>query len=130
MKFSGTILYVPDVRASLAFYERAFGLATAFVSEDASFGCVKTEGTLLGFATLAMSRKNWSGGVRPTELHGLPPAFEVGIETMDVQAAYDRAVKAGASSLHPPETKPWGQVVAFVRDADGHVVEIATPWSS
>jgi catechol 2,3-dioxygenase-like lactoylglutathione lyase family enzyme len=26
-----------------------------------------------------------------------------------------------------PTTKPWGQVVAFVRDKDGIVVELCTP---
>ncbi len=26
-----------------------------------------------------------------------------------------------------PNTKPWGQVVAYVRDLDGFLIEICTP---
>lgn len=129
MQFSGAILYVADVRKSLAFYERAFGLATAFVSDDASFGALHTGGALLGFATVDQSRRNWPAGVRPTDVNAQPPAFEVGFATEDVAGAYARAMGAGATSLAAPEKTPWGQTTAFVRDSDGHVVEISTPWA-
>ena len=39
----------------------------------------------------------------------------------------DRALKAGAASVTPPETKPWGQTVAYVRDNNGFLVELCTP---
>lgn len=129
MKFSGAILYVPDVRRTLAFYERAFGLKTRFLSPDASFGDVHTGSLLLGFASLEQSRKNWRGGVRATDPAAAPPAFEIGIETEDVAGVVKRAADAGATVLAPPETKPWGQTVAFLKDPDGHVVEVATPWA-
>jgi hypothetical protein len=31
--------------------------------------------------------------------------------------------------VSPPEKKPWGQTVSYVRDDDGVLVEICTPWS-
>ena len=34
---------------------------------------------------------------------------------------------AGATPVKPPERRPWGQVVGFVRDPDGFLVEICTP---
>lgn len=128
MKFAGTVLYVPDVKATLGFYERAFGLKTAFLSENASFGALDTAPVFLGFASLEMANSNWKGGVQRTRPEGTPSAFEVWLATEDVQDAYDLAIKAGCSPLAAPEKKPWGQIVAFVRDADGHVVELSTPW--
>jgi uncharacterized glyoxalase superfamily protein PhnB len=54
-------------------------------------------------------------------------AVEVALVTPDVQAAYERAVKAGALPARPPKQKPWGQTVAYVRDRDGVLVELCTP---
>jgi uncharacterized glyoxalase superfamily protein PhnB len=47
--------------------------------------------------------------------------------TSDVPALFARAVKAGATVLSEPATKPWGQTVAYVRDKDDHLVELCTP---
>jgi lactoylglutathione lyase len=59
---------------------------------------------------------------------GRPPlSFEVALTTADVPALYARAVKAGAMPVSEPATKPWGQTVAYVRDKDGHLVELCTP---
>jgi uncharacterized glyoxalase superfamily protein PhnB len=38
-------------------------------------------------------------------------------------------VEGGAEPVTPPQTKPWGQDVAYVRDPDGNLVEIASPVS-
>ena len=38
-----------------------------------------------------------------------------------------RAVKAGATAVSEPAAKPWGQTVAYLRDKDGHLVELCTP---
>ncbi|HEV7516808.1 MAG TPA: lyase, partial [Thermoanaerobaculia bacterium] len=40
---------------------------------------------------------------------------------------YARAVEAGAAPVSQPATKPWGQDVAYVRDLDGVLIEIASP---
>ena len=129
MKFGGCILYVPDVRKTLRFYEEAFGLKQRFLSDDASFGDVDTGGAMLGFASLEQSRRNFDGGTLATDARAAPPAFEVSFETTDVAAAVARAKKAGATVLAAPQVKPWGQTVAFLRDPDGHLVEVSTPWS-
>ena len=50
MKFGYTIVYVADVAASLAFFERAFGLATRFVHES-GYGELETGATALAFAS-------------------------------------------------------------------------------
>ena len=37
------------------------------------------------------------------------------------------AERAGATAEAAPETKPWGQTVAYVRDNRGFLVELCTP---
>jgi uncharacterized glyoxalase superfamily protein PhnB len=47
--------------------------------------------------------------------------------TDEVAAAYERALREGAEAVAPPQSKPWGQEVAYVRDPDGILVELASP---
>ena len=54
-------------------------------------------------------------------------AVQIRFVTRDVQGAFDRAITEGAEAVRPPQTKPWGQDVAYVRDPDGNLVEIASP---
>ncbi len=41
-------------------------------------------------------------------------------------AAYAAAIAGGATPVAEPETMSWGQVVSYVQDPDGHLVELAT----
>ena len=50
MKFGYTIIYVPDVAASLAFFERAFGFTRRFLHESGTYGELETGETTLSFA--------------------------------------------------------------------------------
>jgi lactoylglutathione lyase len=47
--------------------------------------------------------------------------------TDDLAAAHARALAAGATEMSPPVSKPWGQVVSYVRCPDGTLVELCTP---
>jgi uncharacterized glyoxalase superfamily protein PhnB len=58
---------------------------------------------------------------------GRSPAVEVAFVTDDVEAAFAGAVKAGAVPVAQPKHKPWGQLVAYVRDLNGFLVEICSP---
>ena len=129
MKFAYTILYVRDVAKSLTFYESAFGLARRFLHESGTYGELETGATTLSFAAVELAQSNLPGGFQPADLTRQPAASEVGFTTADVSAAYEKAIGAGATALAPPKTKPWGQVVAYVRDLDGHLVELCTPVS-
>jgi lactoylglutathione lyase len=53
------------------------------------------------------------------------PAFELGFKVDDCGAAYEELVAAGAVPAAPPTDRPWGQRTAYVRDPDGHLVELA-----
>lgn len=130
MRFGYTILYVEDVSRAIEFYERAFGLARRFVSDDATYGEMETGDTTLSFASHTLVGGFLPGGYRRNDPKELPAGVEIGFVTDDVGAAWDAALTAGAIVVSPPVTKPWGQTVAYVRDLEGMLVEICTPVTS
>jgi catechol 2,3-dioxygenase-like lactoylglutathione lyase family enzyme len=123
------ILYVNDVAASLAFYERAFGLSKRFFHDDngKAYGELETGATRLAFASLALANSHFSEPVVASAPNKPPLGMEIALTTPDVQTAYDRAITAGAGAVSRPASKPWGQIVAYVRDNSGFLVEICTP---
>ena len=117
---------MPDVPAAIAFYEKSFGLERNFLAEDADFGELKTGETKLAFATEDLGDSHFEGGfMRPSAER--PFNVEIALVFDDVGAAFARAVENGASALSEPTQKSWGQVVAYVRDPFGTLVELATP---
>ena len=127
MKYGYTIVYVADVRATLDFYGRAFGLETRFVTDDAQFGMLQTGATALSFAHHDVARSSLAEGYRPLDADPLPAGIEIGLVTEDVPTAFARAVEAGADAVTWPMQKPWGQTVAYVRAPEGTLVELCTP---
>ena len=127
MRFGYTILYVSDVAASLDFYERALGQRRRFVHESGQYAELDTGPTALALASHELAAANVPGLYRPERRAGAQPTFEVCFVTDDVQGAFDRATGAGAEEVTPPQTKPWGQDVAYIRDLDGNLVELASP---
>ncbi|TCJ19007.1 VOC family protein [Flaviaesturariibacter flavus] len=125
--FAYTILYVPDVAAAIAFYENALGLQRKFVAPDGSYGELATGSTTLSFAEHRLAASNLPEGYQESSRGVKPFGFEIGFTTDDVPAAVERALAAGATLLAPPKTKPWGQVVAYVQDPNGFLLELCTP---
>ncbi len=123
------ILYVKDVSAALAFYEEAFGLSKRFFHDDngKAYGELETGATRLAFASIELAKAHLKQEVVAASLDKAPLGVEIALVTADVAALYARAVKAGATTLSEPTIKPWGQTVAYVRDAEGHIVELCTP---
>jgi lactoylglutathione lyase len=127
LRFGYTILYVSDVAASLDFYERALGQRRRFVHESGQYAELETGPTALGLAARELAAASVPGLYRPERRMAAQPTFEVCFVTDDVQSAFDRAIGEGAEEVTPPQTKPWGQDVAYIRDLDGNLVEIASP---
>lgn len=126
MTFGYTVLYVPDVEGTIAFYEQAFGLTRRFVAPTGEYGELETGATALGFAQEDFAE---SGRGRPAARlrpDGDPPGFNLTFITEDVAADYARAVEAGCVSILEPTEKPWGQTVSYLLDLNGVIVEIAT----
>ncbi len=130
MQLGYTILYVKDVAKTVAFYEQAFGLARRFVHESGSYAEMETGATALAFVSVAQAQAMLPGGFQAMDPSKPPVGMEIALVTPDVQAAFDRAVGAGATAVVQPVEKPWGQVVAYVRDGDGTLVELASPMAA
>ncbi len=126
MNFGYTIIYVDDVAVTLEFYDKAFGLATRFLHES-GYGELETGATVLAFAAHEVAEQNLPGGYARISAEGQPFGVEIGLTTTDVPAAYEQAVAAGAQPISEPKTKPWGQVVAYVRSIEGTLVELCSP---
>jgi predicted enzyme related to lactoylglutathione lyase len=124
MKFGYAILYVDDVPATLAFYGKAFGLATRYTHESGSYGELETGTTALAFVSTALLRQI---GKTPAAPVLDKPNSEIALVTDDVAAATQRAVAAGAKLVSEPTKMPWGQTIAYVGDVNGFLVELCTP---
>jgi uncharacterized glyoxalase superfamily protein PhnB len=124
MRFGHTILYVPDVRAALAFYGKAFGLSTRFLHESGDWGELDTGSTSLAFCSHGLLTQMGKTVAAPDAGR---PCFEVALVTDDVAEAYAQALEQGAQSLQAPQDMPWGQTVAYVQDLNGFWVELCSP---
>ena len=124
MIFRYTILYVEDVAASLAFYERAFAMERGFLHESGDYGELVTGATKLAFSSVKLMR---TLGKTPGKPAPEAPVFEIAFETEDVYAAYTRAVAAGAQAVQEVRSEPWGQTTRYVTDINGYLVEICSP---
>lgn len=123
MQFAYTILYVNDVKQSLAFYEKAFGMQTRFLHESGDYGELETGATALAFSSRALMRQ-LGKEVSASDPHH--PCFEIALVSSDVPAAVGKALAAGAKLMREPQEMPWGQTIAYVADLDGVLVEICT----
>lgn len=130
MKLGYTIVYVPDVRASLQFFGRAFGLQTRFLHPSGTYGELETGATTLAFAAHELGDGNFAGGHVRADRSPQPLGMEIGLVSDDVPAAHADAVAAGAAELAAPAARPWGQVVSYVRAPDGCLIELCTPMAA
>ena len=124
MKFAKTIVYVEDAKASVEFFEKAFGLTGTY--HDQGYGEIETGGdTKISFANYPVGQYHLPEKYQV----GAPDkvVFELSLVTEDVEEAFRKAVEAGAEPLQEPEKKPWGQVSSFLRLPDGIIVDLASP---
>jgi lactoylglutathione lyase len=121
-----TILYVRDVKATVEFYERAFALKRRMLKEG-EYGEVETGATRLAFAADSFARKLTPVAHEPAAPGKAAPPVELAFVTKNVAAAYSRALASGATMVARPEKKPWGQIVGYVRDLNGFLIEICSP---
>lgn len=127
IKFAYTILYVKDVTRSVEFYEKAFGFTRKFVTPENEYGELAAGETTLSFASVAFANSNFKSGFIESTADQKPFGIEIGFSTDNVEATVKAAVDAGATLAQEAASKPWGQVVAYVRDLDGFLIEICTP---
>ena len=126
IKFGYTILYVENVETAVAFYENAFGFSRKFVTPENDYGELSTGETTLSFASKKLAAQNLKEGFIESNLEAKPFATEIGFITDDVTETVQKASAFGAVLVTEPTQKPWGQIVAYVRDLDGFLIEICT----
>ena len=124
MRFGYAIAYVEDPERTAGFWERAFGLKKRFVHESGQYAEMETGVTTLAFASNVLGESNLPGGFRKNDPAEPPVGVEVALVAEDVRGAYRRALEAGAAKVAEPKTKPWAQMLTYVRDPDGVLVEI------
>ena len=123
MKLNYVIIYVDNAVKATEFYEKAFGMKTKFIHESDMYAEMESGETTLAFAHDDMLKMNT--GI--DALKGTKNCFEIAFSTKNVQEAFDKAISNGAKEIKKPVAKPWGQIVAYVQDDFGTIVEICTP---
>ena len=129
IRFAYTILYVKDVTTTIEFYEKVFKLKRKFIAETGEYGELSTGETTLSFARNDFIHQQLHGGFVESRISTPPLGMEIAFATDNVEKVFEVALKAGAQEVKRAEKKPWGQIVAYVRDPDGFLIEICTPMS-
>ena len=120
------ILIVEDLDRALQFYTDVLGLRLGHRSGD--YAQLDTGATRLGLYTRKAMAKTLGMSLKPPAHDA--PGFEIGFKVPDVGEAFSELVGHGASAVMPPTDRPWGQRTAYVRDPDGHLIELAQGLSS
>lgn len=126
VKFGYTILYVEDVEKSIVFYENAFGFLRKFIAPGNDYGELNTGETTISFASKSLAKQNLKDGFLESKIEDKPFAIEIGFITDNVEELVQKSISFGAILVIEPKQKPWGQIVAYIRDLDGFLIEICT----
>ena len=115
------VLVVSDLERSLAFYTQRLGLPLAH--RAAHYAQLET-----GTTRLALFERKAMAETLGRELSAPErgaPGFELGFKVANCDAAFAELVAAGVPVETEPITRPWGQRTAYLRDPDGHLIELA-----
>lgn len=115
------ILIVQDLDRSLVFYTEVLGLRLGHRSGD--YAQLDTGVTRLALYTRSAMAKTLGMSLERPSSNA--PGFEIGFKVNDVDAAVGELVARGASPVVSPTDRFWGQRTAYVRDPDGHLIELA-----
>lgn len=115
------ILIVEDLDRAVRFYEGVLGIPLAHRAE--AYAQFATGDTRLGLYTRAAMSATLDLPLKPHPYDA--PGFEIGFKVADCDAVYEELVLEGASPVVSPGDRPWGQRTAYVRDPDGHLIELA-----
>ncbi len=116
------VVYVTHVGDAVRRYRSAFGLALGFEHPSGDYAEFATGTTTLALCATELAAAS-TGLDMPVA--NRPPG-NVTLVVADVDAAYERAVSAGARPVAEPVTKPWGQRSSYVADDDGNLIELAS----
>jgi lactoylglutathione lyase len=114
------ILIVEDLDRALGFYVDVLGLRLGHRSGE--YAQLDTGTTRLALYTRSAMAKTLGMALAPPVSNA--PGFEVGFKISDVDAAFTKLIARGARPVMPPTDRFWGQRTAYLRDPDGHLIEL------
>ncbi len=124
-------LAVNDCAAALDFYRRVFDAEERYRLIDPENGKIGHAEFTIGGQVLMIAEEYPAFNQSPTTLGGTAVKFSIMVA--DVDAAFARAVAAGAVEVYAPRDEFYGHRSASVRDPFGHVwmlqreIESVTP---
>ena len=120
-KIGAITLFVEDLGATKAFYEKVFGLPVHF-EDDASvvfdFG-----NTLINLLTATEAHELIEPAVVAPFYAGSRMQFTLAVDDVDAMCA--QLAERGVELLNGPMDRPWGIRTASFQDPAGHIWEIA-----
>jgi PhnB protein len=117
-------LAVDGAKNAIEFYSNVFGATERMHLPDPS-GRIGHAELVLGDSVIMLSDEYPEMGIRsPKSVGGTPVMISVYVD--DVDAVYDRAVKAGAKALRPVEDQFYGDRSGQFEDPFGHRWSVAT----
>ncbi len=114
------VLIVEDLSRALGFWTGVLGLRLGHRS--GAYAQLETGHTRLAFYERSSMRATLGLGLQAPSPSA--PGFEIGFKVPDVDRAYQELLALGAEPATPPADRPWGQRTAYVRDPDGHLIEL------
>jgi PhnB protein len=112
-------LIVKGAAEAIDFYKRAFGAVELMRLPGADGKCVGHAELKIGDSILMLADEQPGAfGKSPPALGGTPFCFVMYVENVD--AAFERAVKAGATVIRPLENKFYGDRAGMLADPFGH----------
>jgi lactoylglutathione lyase len=127
VKLGYTILYVSDVAKSVEFYELAFGFQKKFITPENDYAELLSGETTISFVSLELANSNLKNGFIVSSQADKPFGITLAFVTDDVEDIMNKALQLGAILIETPIQKPWGQIVGYIRDIDGFLLEVCTP---
>ncbi len=117
-------LTVRDAARAIEFYKQAFGAIEKGVMKDADGKVLHAE-LMIGNSIIMLSDEFPKyGALSPQSIGGTPMGLHIYVDGVD--AAFERAVKAGAHVEMPVMDQFWGDRYGKLKDPFGHSWSIAT----
>lgn len=123
MKLGYVTLYVDDIPTAIEFYEKVLGFAVRFQHESGMYAEMETGDTILAFSHHELATQLVPQGYQRAHPDNEALGMQLGFEVENVTEMYRKALENGASTIAPPEIKPWHFESAMVKDPSGHLVE-------
>jgi lactoylglutathione lyase len=114
------VLIVEELDRALRFYTEVLGLRLGHRSGE--YAQFDTGNTRLALYTRRAMTEILNISLDAPTAHA--PGFEIGFKVADADTAFSDFVARGALPVVPPTDRAWGQRTGYVRDPDGHLIEL------